>query len=121
MALTRIDEKSNVYEVKAAPSVDGLYERYSKQALLQDQGSVKNYVEETIQNLEKFSLATNFGDPWPEELSSLYKFCQDEKLAAFLLASIVIDALIQSEHNWICTKTNIQDRDFASNFYWRNV
>lgn len=41
MALTKIDEKSNAYVVKVAPSVDGLYELYSKQVLSENQVIVK--------------------------------------------------------------------------------
>jgi len=46
-------------------------------------------------------------------------FCQDKKLAAFILAYIVMDYVISDNVNWACAKTNIQERDFESNFCWR--
>lgn len=118
MALTRLDDKACTYPITKTPSVDGLYERYLQQVPQSTQDDATRCIDEKIHNVDRFSLATHFGDPWPDELESLYVFCKDEKLAAFLLASLVIDRLIHSEANWLCTKTNIQDRDFASNFYW---
>lgn len=118
MSLTKIDEKGNKYPVLTSPSFENSYDKYQRDISREEQARVKTYIHEILSDKTKFSLATDFGDPWPDELSSLYKFCKDEKLAAFLLASIVIDVLIESRKDWLCIKTNIQDREFASNFYW---
>ena len=118
MALSRMEENGSVYAVTSLPALD-VYQKYLNHVLPTQQGATSAYVATVIGSHEKFSLATAFANPWPPELDSIWNFIQDETLAAFVLAYIVMEQLMAAPNKWMCTKTNIQDRDFATNFYWK--
>ena len=118
MPLSRMEESGAVHSVKNLPPLD-VYQRYLTQAPQPLQAATQNYIASVIQGKNKFSLATAFSKPWPSELDNIWDFIQDEKLSAFILSYIVMNLLIADNDNWMCTKTNIQDREFDANFYWR--
>lgn len=118
MALYRIGESGDKYNVSSFSPIE-IYEKYLKTVPIVQQEIVRSYVRRVVNAQVKFSLATAFPDPWPQELDLIWNFANDKKLSAFILAYLVMEELILQENEWMCTKTNIQDRDFESNFYWR--
>ena len=118
MTLSRMNDTGGVFRVKRAPEFD-LYGRYKREAPPVARAAVAAFVAKKISEVPKFSIATLFPDPWPPELKPVWDFCLEPKLAAFVLAYIVMETLFYDSVEWKCTKTNIQERDFESNFYWR--
>jgi hypothetical protein len=97
------------------------YEMYKRKTSIAQRNQVRDYVAGVVAANDKFSIATAFSDPWPDALSPIWNYCHDKKMAAFILAYIVLDYLQNEDKTaWLCTKTNIQERDFDSNFYWRD-
>jgi hypothetical protein len=119
MSLTRIGQTGADHPVTHATTYE-LYQRYKREVPLSRQAVVINYISSQILLKRKFSIATMFPDPWPPQLGHLWEFCRDKTLAAFVLAYIVMDFLRSDSKHWFYTKTNIQDREFESNFYWTN-
>jgi hypothetical protein len=115
MSLTRSDMNHSIEQ----PLTSDVYLRYKNEVHPAVQDTITRYIDQKISKVNKFSIATLFPHKWPEELDPIYHLCRDEKLAAFVLAFIVMNHLIGDERRWLYTKTNIQERDFESNFYWR--
>lgn len=121
--LHQIDDKGKFYKLHDLPyrgNYDRWLAKFGKAGFSLD--AVKSHITERIAGLQKFSVATDFGGSWENTpLQSVYAVCRnDSEQAAFLLGRMVMDILITAEDSWLCTKTNLQDRDFAANFYWRS-
>lgn len=117
MSLTRIGQSGDDHPV-THPATYKLYLRYKRVVPQRDQAIVYNYISSRIAGEDHFSEATMFPDPWPPQFRYLWDFCQDKTLAAFVLAYIIMDCLQRDGNAWFYTKTNIQDREFESNFYF---
>lgn len=112
--LTRISKEGNKYIVSSKPDPN------IKKLLALEQVAIENYIKSQISEVEIFSLATHFGNPWPSVLDPIYRVTGDELLAAFLLTNMIQEELIHDiEQEWLCTQTNITKRNFESNAYWR--
>jgi hypothetical protein len=118
MTLKCIDNSGAAYEVKSVPGIE-MYGRYKAKVREEVQDAVEAFIAEEIAKTTEFSLATQFPNPWPDELEPIYSFCNDELLAAYVLAGLVMENLIQAGEAWLYTKSNIQGRDFEANYYFR--
>ena len=120
--LYQIDDRGRCYQVKDLPfrqTYDTWLAKFSAANISTDE--IKSYMAENLAGLSKFSVATNFGGSWEgTPIQSVYTVCRNNpEQAAMLLGRIIMDVLIYAEEEWLCTKTNLQERDFTTNFYWR--
>lgn len=104
------------------------YLQWKRKASPGDQASACACVGDVIRELKakdgqkRFSLATAFPEEWPSPLTPIWEFWGEDKLmAALILGCVVMDCLIDDEQNWMCFKTDLQDRGFDTNFYWCDV
>lgn len=115
------------FEPISSPRYDA-YLRWKKTAPPSDQKLARDCVANALASLKslngqkRFSLATTFPGEWPPGLASIWDYWGEDKvMAALTLGCIVIDHLINDESDWLCVKTDLQDRGFETNFYWCNV
>jgi hypothetical protein len=118
--LRRIDEQGRTYDLTKVP-----HEKNFEQWLALLQGSqltqIQDYIDQRIDTVDKFSVATLFGGVWDEPLSFIYDALGHHKdNSALLLGRIVLDRVIRSESQWLSTKTVLGSRDLATAFYWKN-
>ena len=103
------------------------YLRWKLTAKQYDQKLARECVAHVLADLKasagqkRFSLATAFPGDWPPGLTSVWEYWGEDKLmAALTLGCIVMEYLIDDDHEWLCFRTDLQDRGFDTNFYWCN-
>lgn len=85
-----------------------------------DYAEICTYIDEKIEQQDKFSVATLFGGDWDNPLIRIYAAVNEDSYnSALLLGRINLDRVIRSETEWFCTKTHLNGRDLATTFYWR--
>jgi hypothetical protein len=112
--------------VKTIPGKNGLLEFISKLDRRHPSSSTAFYsfIHERIAGKTSFSVASEFGGKnanWANTPLELIYFesGEDELLSAKILGVAVMEVLINhDQRDWICVKTNMQGREFESNFYF---
>lgn len=111
-------EQNNFFQAKAV-QYQKSYDDFTKKLTPEELMTFRDYIRTVINETDKFSIATHFGNPWPNELLIVYNKISDTKLAVYYLAQTIQDYLIFTGDKWITTKTDIAQRGFETNFYWR--
>lgn len=116
--LTRIGEDGSRYTLKSVPSLRN-YKQWTRKLGDENFEKVKTWVEEAIEDKDRFFVGMLVPKIWDEPLESIYRTVGgDEREAALLLGRIVQDVLIPHEKSWWCAKTDMTKRSFAVAFYW---
>jgi hypothetical protein len=116
--LITINETGGAYPVERVPYEDN-YNQWINKFIVADWIGMCAFLDEKIDAVEKFSVATLFGKTWPQPLEKIYQLTQDETSAALLLGRIVLDRVIQSDTKWMSTRINLSGRELTTAFYWR--
>ena len=116
--LTTIDDKGGVYPHGRFDNTQwdvGALRRLEKS----DRHALYQFLNSRIQELDKFSVATHFNKWANTPMEKLYEAINDEKEAGRVLGVIVLNLVVETDQKWMCSKTNLANREFSTNFYWR--
>lgn len=116
--LIRMGEDGSCYTMKTVPGLKN-YKDWIRKLGEENYENVKTWIEEEIEEKDRFFVAMLVPKIWNEPLESIYRAVgEDERDAALLLGRIVQAVLIPHEKRWLCAKTDMTKRNFAVAFYW---
>lgn len=119
--LRKIDEKGRSYLLEKVP-YEKNFEAWLEKISDSDFRELESFLTEEILGQDKFSIGVLFPQSrWDDTpLAILWQAIKDKESTGLLLGRIVLKILIEDKDNeWKCTSTNLQGRDFETNFYWK--
>ena len=117
--LSVIDKSGKFYQLDTVPHFSNFRKHlrlFSKEVLVE----IYQFIDRKLADTYRFSVATLFGGEWDYPIKHIYDvLSEDEREAGFLLGKMVMHRVIHHPAEWVCTKANMQGRDFDVSFYWR--
>ena len=115
--------KGPVFHVKKVSHFEE-YENMKAKMADSDFEAVWDFLESDLLGEKVFSCSTKYPmtnqKAWRGPLSKLFEAVgRNVEVTGYFLGLLVMDIVISSEEQWLCTKTNITKRDFETLCYWK--
>jgi hypothetical protein len=115
--------EGSVFPVKRVSHIEE-YENMKAKMSDEDFDAVWDFLESDLLGEKVFSCSTKYPmtnqKAWRGSLSKLFEAAgRNVEVTGYFLGLLVMDIIINADEQWLCTKTNITKRDFATLCYWK--